>query len=260
MTAPRASSDRCRWRLTGAADGASPQALPSAGRGCPRARQAGRGGEAVSMAERKPQTSGAAGRAAGQRGTPGGPLAATPRRGCCRAAIAVDVPGGRSPAPEAASRGTVDARECRRRGVCGVERRACGAAWRRGARATWWSVSGAVRRRFFRAGSGPASRVEVEVMRARRVIRRGTGRMITPRLRLRLEGRGLLGQEAVTRDDVRAPGRSREPASAPRSRASCRRPGRRRRRDGNRIRRRRASGAGNHRSCTPETVASWGSS
>ena len=36
------------------------------------------------------------------------------------------------------------------------------------------SVSGALRRRFFRAGTGSASRVEIEVMRARRVRRRGS--------------------------------------------------------------------------------------
>lgn len=45
--------------------------------------------------------------------------------------------------------------------------------------ATWSAgdvvaVSGALRRRFFRAGAGPASRVEVEVTRARRVSRRGS--------------------------------------------------------------------------------------
>lgn len=35
-------------------------------------------------------------------------------------------------------------------------------------------VSGALRRRFFRAGGAPVSRVEVEVSRARRVARAGT--------------------------------------------------------------------------------------
>ena len=73
------------------------------------------------------------------------------------------------PRPDAAGRNAVDALEC--------------AAWSARARrsvASWQAddvveVSGAVRRRFFRTGSGAASRVEVEVSRGRLIRRAGSG-------------------------------------------------------------------------------------
>ena len=73
------------------------------------------------------------------------------------------------PRPGGTGRATVDALEC--------------AAWSSRARrsvASWQpddvvEVSGAVRRRFFRAGGGAASRVEVEVSRGRLIRRAGSG-------------------------------------------------------------------------------------
>ncbi len=73
------------------------------------------------------------------------------------------------PRPEVAGRRAVDALEC--------------AAWSARARrsvASWQpddvvEVSGAVRRRFFRTGSGAASRVEVEMVRGRLIRRAGSG-------------------------------------------------------------------------------------
>jgi single-strand DNA-binding protein len=73
------------------------------------------------------------------------------------------------PRPDRGARTRVDALDC--------------TAWTSRARrsvATWRAddvveVEGAVRRRFFRAGSGAASRVEVEVSRARLVRRAASG-------------------------------------------------------------------------------------
>ena len=80
----------------------------------------------------------------------------------CTFRVIVPRPGGH------ASRQTVDALEC--------------AAWTARARrtaATWApddvvEVTGALRRRFFRTGGGPASRVEVEVSSVRTVRRAAT--------------------------------------------------------------------------------------
>lgn len=73
------------------------------------------------------------------------------------------------PRPASSGRVTVDAIEC--------------AAWSPRARrsvASWQpddvvEVSGAVRRRFFRAAGGPASRVEVEIARGKVIRRAGSG-------------------------------------------------------------------------------------
>jgi single-strand DNA-binding protein len=73
------------------------------------------------------------------------------------------------PRPEAKGRSSVDALEC--------------AAWSPRARrsvASWHpddivEVTGAIRRRFFRTGAGPASRVEVEVSRGRVIRRAASG-------------------------------------------------------------------------------------
>ena len=73
------------------------------------------------------------------------------------------------PRPDGSGRPSVDALEC--------------AAWSSRARrsvASWQpddvvEVSGAIRRRFFRTGGGPASRVEVEMSRGRVIRRAGSG-------------------------------------------------------------------------------------
>jgi len=67
-----------------------------------------------------------------------------------------------------AGRTQVDALEC---AVWSGRSRRTVAAWQAG---DLVEVTGAVRRRFYRAGGGPVSRVEVEVTRARLIRRRGS--------------------------------------------------------------------------------------
>jgi single-strand DNA-binding protein len=71
------------------------------------------------------------------------------------------------PAVEGVRRTTVDALECT---AWRADVRRSALAWQPG---DVVEVTGALRRRFWRAGGGPASRVEVEVARARRVRRAG---------------------------------------------------------------------------------------
>ena len=73
------------------------------------------------------------------------------------------------PEDQAGGRSTVDALEC---AVWTGRVRRSVAAWAVG---DVVEVTGAVRRRFFRAGGAPASRVEVEVSRGRLIRRAGTG-------------------------------------------------------------------------------------
>jgi single-strand DNA-binding protein len=70
--------------------------------------------------------------------------------------------------PPAGSRATVDALDC---AVWRGRSRRTVATWRAG---DMVEVSGAVRRRFFRAGGGAVSRVEIEVAGARLIRRRST--------------------------------------------------------------------------------------
>lgn len=72
-------------------------------------------------------------------------------------------------APRDGSRQTVDVLDC---AVWGGRVRRAVASWADGDHV---EVTGAVRRRFFRAGSGSASRVEIEVSAGRRVRRAATG-------------------------------------------------------------------------------------
>ena len=71
--------------------------------------------------------------------------------------------------PVAEGRRTVDALDC---AAWSPRARRSVASWRAG---DVVEVEGAVRRRFFRTGGGPASRVEVEVSRGRLVRRGGSG-------------------------------------------------------------------------------------
>lgn len=85
----------------------------------------------------------------------------------CSWRLVVDRPPPRRPAPKGVRPVTVDTLEC--------------VAWRAGLRRTAAglqpgdvvSVEGALRRRFWRAGTGAASRYEVEVRKVRRLERAG---------------------------------------------------------------------------------------
>src|SRR5687767_9507670 len=70
--------------------------------------------------------------------------------------------------PPSAARATVDALDC---AVWSGRSRRTVASWRAG---DVVEVSGAIRRRFFRAGGGAVSRVEIEVGSARLIRRRST--------------------------------------------------------------------------------------
>ena len=73
------------------------------------------------------------------------------------------------PAPGAVSRARVDTLDC---AVFRSDLRRRCAGWAAG---DVVEVRGSLRRRFFRAGGGPASRYEVEVLAASRVVRAGDG-------------------------------------------------------------------------------------